>query len=322
MRTRDLDEATAAVTRVYCPHTTRILGPSCDLDVLLEVTRPTSQPLVELSYGVPVTIDAGDFPRLFLMMHCARGSASTSQEKSQTEWRRGQTVPLSGGLETQLRFDTAFVQKSIRLDVDRLEALCARWLGHPLEVELRFELRPFSTEFERIWQRILAYLWSSEEDGLCLTGAARTAFDEFLLTLLMHHHPNNYSAELAETTPVPVPGLVRRAERFMVDRAAAPITVSDVAAHLGISVRSLQAGFRQWRGTTPNALLRQIRLQRVRDELLGAEGTSNVTTVATRYGFGHLGRFSEYYQAAFGEKPGITLRRNRVRARARPAPAQ
>lgn len=322
MRTRDLDEATAAVTRVYCPHTTRILGAARDLDVVLEVTRLTSQPLVELSYGVPVTIDAGDFPRLFLMMHCARGSASTSQEKGHAEWRCGQTVPLSAGLDTRLWFDNVFVQKSIRLDVDRLEALCSRWLGHPLEKALRFELHPFSAEFELIWQRTLAYLWSGEDGGLMLTGAARTAFDEFLLTLLLHHHPNNYSAELAETAPVPVPGLVRRAERFMVDHAATAITVSDVAAHLGISLRSLQTGFRQWRGTTPNALLRQIRLQLVRDELLSADTTGNVTTAAMRYGFAHLGRFSAHYQAAFGEPPGVTLRRNRVRTPARPAPDQ
>lgn len=53
--------------------------------------------------------------------------------------------------------------------------------------------------------------------------------------------------DMAEGTPALVPGLIRRAERFMADNAAAPTTVSDVAAHLGISLRSPQAGFRQWR---------------------------------------------------------------------------
>jgi transcriptional regulator GlxA family with amidase domain len=37
--------------------------------------------------------------------------------------------------------------------------------------------------------------------------------------------------------------MVRRAERFLIDNAVAPITVSDLADHLGISLRSLQAGF-------------------------------------------------------------------------------
>jgi len=141
MRTRDLDEAIDAVTKVYCPHTVQVIGPGREVDVVLEVTRPTSQPLVELSYGVPVDIDAGNFPHLFLMMHCADGGASTTQGNQSAEWYRGQTLPFSAGLETRLRFDRAFVQKSVRLNAEGLEALCSRWLGHPLRQPLRFALR-------------------------------------------------------------------------------------------------------------------------------------------------------------------------------------
>lgn len=311
MRTRDLDEAIEAVTRVYCPHTIEITGRARNVDVVLEVSRPTSQPLVELSYGVPVKIDAGDFPRLFLMMHCAQGRASTTQDNESAEWRRGQTIPFSAGLHTQLRFDQLFVQKSVRLDVDKLETLCARWLGHPLEAPLRFALRPFSEEFEPMWERTLSYMWLWDEIGLGLTPPTKAALDEFLLTLLLHHHEHNFSEEIAETEPTPVPGLVRRAERYIADHAATAITASDVAAHLGVSIRTLQSGFRHWRSTTPNLYLRNIRLQLARDELLRLDGKGNVTNVAMRYGFLHLGRFSAQYQAAFGELPSSTLRRKR-----------
>ena len=123
--------------------------------------------------------------------------------------------------------------------------------------------------------------------------------------------------ETVEDTPVLVPGLIRRAERFMADNAATPITVSDVAAHLGISVRSLQAGFRQWRATTPNVFLRRARLQLARDGLLRSNAEPNVTTIALRYGFSHLGRFSAYYRATFGEMPSETLRRRRATSVAR-----
>jgi AraC-like DNA-binding protein len=315
MRTRNLDEAIAAVSKVYCPHTIELGDPGSDVDVVLEVSRSTSQPLVELSYAAPVKIDAGNFPHLFLMMHCAAGSAAAVQETQRAEWRHGQTLPFSAGRATQLWFDQKFVQNGVRLDADKLEVLCARWLGRPLEQPLRFALSPFSQELELIWQRALAFLWSSEDGGLPVAGPARTAFDEFLLTLLLHHHPHNYSTEIRERGPTPVPGVVRRAERYMADHAETPVTVSEVAAHVGVSVRSLQAGFRHWRATTPNLHLRLIRLQRVREDLLRPDAETSVTAVALRYGFAHLGRFSAHYQGVFGEPPSATLRRGRAAGR-------
>src|SRR5712671_1747113 len=312
LRTRDLDEAIDAVTRVYCPHSVEVAGRARGIDAVLKVTHSTFQPLVDLSYSAPVKIDAQNMSRLFLMMHCVRGTASTTQEHRTAEWKAGQTIPFSANFDTKLWFDPAFVQRSIRLDMERLEGQCARWLGHPLEVPLRFQLRPFSNELEQIWQRTLAYGWSSEECCLPLAGAARAALDEYLLTLLLHHHGHNYSEELAQSVPTPVPGVVRRAERFIIDNAGASITVSDVADHLGISLRSLQVGFRQWRETTPTAFLRQVRLQLVRDELLRSGREANVTVIALRHGFSHLGRFSAQYRSAFGEDPSATLRRSRA----------
>lgn len=313
MRTRNLDEAIDAVTKVYCPHTVEVVGQPRDIDAALEVKHSTFQPLVSLSYSAPVEIDAQNFSGLFLMMRCARGAASTIQEHRTSEWRAGQTMPFSANFDTKLSFDRAFLQESVRLDMDRLEMLCARWLGRPLEERLRFELRPFSDDLEQIWRRTLSYVWSAEEGGLPLAGAAKAVLDEYLLTLLLYHHPHNYSEELSDVAPAPVPRIVRRAERFMVDNAGEPITVSDVAEHFGVSLRSLQAGFRQWRSSTPNTFLRQARLQRARDELQAAAPATDVTSIALRYGFSHLGRFAALYRSAFGEPPSATLRRGRAR---------
>ena len=99
----------------------------------------------------------------------------------------------------------------------------------------------------------------------------------------------------------------------MAENAAASIAVPDVAAALGVSVRSPQQGFRQWRNTTPH----DFRLRLIHDELCRSGEDTDVTTVALRHGFTHLGRFSAYYQSAFGELPSTTLRRRRPRLQAK-----
>ncbi|QKS21311.1 AraC family transcriptional regulator [Curtobacterium sp. Csp1] len=63
-------------------------------------------------------------------------------------------------------------------------------------------------------------------------------------------------------------------------------------------------------GTAPNAMLRGVRMDRVREELLrGAPGQLTVAEVAVRWGFAHLGRFSAAYHQRFGEYPRDTLQR-------------
>lgn len=309
MRTRDLDEAVQEVTKLFCPHTVEVLGRGRTIDLRLEVKHPaTFLPVVEFGYEAPVRIDTN--VSQLLVMHCARGSAAAMQQGRTAEWRRGQTMPFSVGLETQLQFGPHFVSECVLLDIGKLETLCSRWLGRPLDRRLRFALRPFSEDLEPVWQRSLAYLRSIQ--GMRLAPAAKVAIDEVLLTLLLHQHPHNFSEELARPSPAPVPSLVRKAERFMADHAEAPIAVSDVAEHLGVSLRTLQAGFRNWRDTTPTAVLRRLRLQRVHEDLLRSDREGDVTTVALRYGFSHLSRFSAHYRSAFGETPSATLRRGRA----------
>lgn len=311
MRTKNIEEFVDAVSKVYCDHSVRVIGSARSFDGQLDVASPASQPVVQLSYGAPVKVDAGGFTDLFLIKHCVRGAASAEQDGDAAEWRQGQTMILSAGRETELQFDHVFQQRSVRLDAGKLEATCARWLGHPLDQPLQFTLRSFSDEMERIWRQTLIYAGTSEAGGVPVIGPAKESFDEYLRTLLLHQHPHNYSEDLAGPSQVPAPGLVKRAERYMTENAGSAVTVPDVAAALGISVRSLQQGFRQWRNTTPHDALRQTRLRLIHAELCRSGEDADVTTVALRHGFTHLGRFSAYYQSAFGELPSMTLRRRR-----------
>lgn len=105
------------------------------------------------------------------------------------------------------------------------------------------------------------------------------------------------------------PARVKTAQEFIRENAHLPIGPVDIAAAAGISVRSLEHALRRYRETTPMALLRLVRLDRVHDELSSADpANSSVSAIAHRWGFVHLGRFSAAYRARFGELPSRTLR--------------
>jgi AraC-like DNA-binding protein len=306
MGIRSVDAAIEAVSKVNCPHTLEVIGPARDLDLFLEISHTASRRVVELSYGAPVKVET--VPRSFLAVQCTRGSASARQDGRSGNWHQGQTLPITADLQTQYLFDEACTIRTVRIDPQKLEALCGRLLGRPLEQPLELGLYPFSDVLDRAWHRTLSFIWSLDDAGLPFVGATKTSLEELLLTLVLDHHPHNYSDEMSDLGEA-APAVIRRAERFMRDHAEAPITVSDVAAGLGVSLRSLQAGFRQWRATTPHAFLREARLHLVRDELQRSDHDADVTTIALRHGFSHLGRFSAYYRSAFGESPSATLRR-------------
>jgi transcriptional regulator GlxA family with amidase domain len=140
--------------------------------------------------------------------------------------------------------------------------------------------------------------------------AAATSFDEFLVSLLLTQHPHNYTDELHRRVRCAPPRLIREAEHLM-RTGDVRLTVSEIASRLRVSLRSLEAGFREYRCMTPTQCLRAIRLQRARESLLTPTASTSVTTVALENGFAHLPRFSAYYRTAFGENPAMTLRRNR-----------
>ena len=103
---------------------------------------------------------------------------------------------------------------------------------------------------------------------------------------------------------------LRAAVNFVHAHAHEPLTVSGIAAAAGLSARGLQDAFQRSLECTPMGYLRQVRLDRVHEQLRTCEpGITLVGDVARQWGFAHMGRFSSAYAERFGEYPRQTLRR-------------
>lgn len=105
------------------------------------------------------------------------------------------------------------------------------------------------------------------------------------------------------------PFYVKRADRLLRDAAGARLTTEELAARCGVSTRTLQLGFRQFRGVSPVAHARNLRLERSHIALKTGDGS--VSEIAARHGFGSLTTFSIEYRRRFGETPRETLARSR-----------
>lgn len=307
----DPEDLARAVGNVYCPHVTLFRGATNAASGLFEIRHAGLQPIVELRYGVRAKVDAGEFPRLMLIRTCLDGSGSATQQGVGVHLRKGETVPMSPGLSTHLDLDARFAQRSVRLDVGRVEAQCSRMLNHALDRGLRLELRPFSASLEKAWGEAVNLVMTYATLNLPLAPASMASLDELLISLVLSNHHHNYTDELHGRARALPPRLVREADHLM-RMGGNELTVTGIASHLRVSLRSLEAGFREHLRTTPLRRLRTIRLERVREGLLAPLPGASVTSTALECGFVHLARFSAYYKAAFGESPAQTLRKGRM----------
>ena len=116
-------------------------------------------------------------------------------------------------------------------------------------------------------------------------------------------------AKLVMAKQIPLPRSVRRAVEAMRAQPGRAFTLSKLVNIAGVSRRTLQRQFKAFLCKTPQEVLRDIRFERARRDLLCASPTATVTDIALRYGLVHLGRFSVEYHKRYREKPSATLHR-------------
>ncbi|HEY2979353.1 MAG TPA: helix-turn-helix domain-containing protein [Burkholderiaceae bacterium] len=152
-------------------------------------------------------------------------------------------------------------------------------------------------------------------EGQALVGDAQIqlAHDDLLAALL-----GELTDRSSKTGGPPMgPGerwrVVRRAEDYLEGHRDASVRIDDLCAAACTSLSRLERAFREVFGVSPHRLLVLRRLAAVRRELLRADARTSVTDVATRWGFFHLGRFSQDYRLLYGERPSQTLSADRGR---------
>ncbi|MER7247475.1 helix-turn-helix domain-containing protein [Kribbella sp. NPDC000426] len=169
--------------------------------------------------------------------------------------------------------------------------------------------RPYSRPAARQLSRTIAYLSEQlSNPAVQASPLVRASVAQLLASSVLAAFPNTAAAERAGADPRP--STVRRALAFMESNLDQAITIADIAAAAGVTVRAVQTAFQRHVGATPLAELRRLRLAEVRSELLAADPAERtVAEVAVRWGFHHHGRMAAAYLEQYGELPSTTLSR-------------
>lgn len=87
------------------------------------------------------------------------------------------------------------------------------------------------------------------------------------------------------------------------------LSISSLSKQYKVSEQTLQNSFKSLFGFTPKRFIRLLKLNIVRQELQKSDpGQNTVSKIAFKWGFRHMGKFSDYYTELFGENPSLTLK--------------
>lgn len=265
-----------------------------------------------LDYGVDVSVEIPRLPGDQLVMVPATGSSMITVGDTELESSPVHAIvpPPAASVRIESPSDTAHL--IVRIDSGALCRHLSRMIGTAHTTAPAFSLSfdltaPTASRWNAAIQILHAELF--DPDSLLSQARGVGQIEEFIVSSLLLS---------LDSTATPLLHPVQRRQSLVITKAlhyiaanlSEPISVADIAQAADTSVRTLQQQFRDELHATPSAYLMSQRLDLVRNELANrvpADGVT-VSSVAYRWGFSHLGRFSAAYRRRFGELPSETLR--------------
>jgi AraC-like DNA-binding protein len=304
LRTTDVDNVRQVVAGLFCPF--RLTADSASYDARLRHDALGGLSFTTLAYGNDVGIDVDERLSRFLVQIPLTGAfeARTRGPVYRATSATAQLVPPRAPIHMRCSTDCTILV--ISADPRDLEFQTRMLTGEDVDLAAVVPDTVPLTGAGSTLGRYIDFLHAEarRSDSLLRRGPARPATQALLAMLIQSFNIRE------RARPAGRAWYVKRAEAFMEENLASPIGICDVVASAGVSMRTLYHGFRGSHGVAPMTWLKYRRLARVHDELrLADPARANVTEVATRWGFFHLGRFASDYRTRFGELPSQTLRR-------------
>lgn len=264
--------------------------------------------LLDLHYGAPVNVDAGDITDYFLIRLTLQGSGQISLGKQTARLHQGGLTVSSPSQRSTIRTDRDCRNLILRVERLALERQLQALLGSPIKQPLLFDIEVADDHPGlAVVRSTLQYVCQLHQQPL--QASLAPGLSDYVMAVLLSHLPHNYSQALQQDHGRVLPRHVRRARDYMEQHLAEPIALATVAQVCEVSIRTLQNGFSQFLSQTPSEYLRARRLARVHQALQSAGSEASVTDILLDHGVSSFGHFATQYRKQFGCLPSETLRK-------------
>lgn len=312
-RSRDFDEVRAHVSRMYCEHQLQLVNRRSDLDTLTRGFECRSLAVAEVAYGADVLINPGSFEEFYLVQIPTAGRAWVAVGDQQYPCLPGLASVQNPEQPVEMFWGADCRKTVLRYERASFERFAELYSGTPVRRALGME--PSVALAAPAGMALRSILGSVAElaraDITDLPPLLKSHLETcFMSALLMLQTGAGLAVMEQEDRHAP-PQAVRKVRDYLHAHAHEPIELDQLCAVGQVPLRTLHHQFRRHFGMSPLQMLRDIRLDRARADLLRCAPGASVTGVALNWGFDHFGRFAAHYRQRFGETPRETLRRAR-----------
>lgn len=311
-----VEEAHDIGERVFYSHRLEPSDVNAEFGMHLTAGRLGAATIGSTSYSTEVVINCVDTDDSYSMCIPVTGGMEVQTSAHEVLASPSNAVITGPVRDIRLRGWSEASDPMILVKFERasLEAELSRMIGRDLPGPVKFvPTLDLTVGDGRRWSQIVSLVASelTSPQSLFWNPLMAERLSTTLLAGLCIAADHQYRDVLDARGNPTTPATIRRAVAFIDDHLHEPITTISVAAAVGLSVRTLERGFSRFLSTSPRRYIERARLGMAHAELKTASPEmTTVTQIATRWGFGHHGRFAAIYRSCYGVFPSETLREN------------
>lgn len=316
LETQNLDDLRHQLTNIFSPHTLNLMKKDMEVDASLSAVQVGCLGLANLQFGkhTDVKIQAFEAPSHEVLMTNFVNSGKACVDQNGADWE----VDAQHGFvcDGRISFDGHYEDYDalvFSVPINELKRQAAAMIGCDaayvdFKVDQKIDLRTPQGKHLHASLRFVAEQLNGPLHAV-MNPVIESNLESFLLSQFLALQPNSYHELLnLISRPQVLPGHVKRARDYIHANAHLPISTVDLATVAECSYRALQLGFKDLFDLSPMAYVKSVRLNGVRQDLVAGEGHPNISVVAAKWGFVHMGHFSRDYKKQFGVLPSQDAR--------------